>query len=323
MADMWVSEVANTFSNPNFTGELYNITPTDTPFLSAIGGLAPGGGRVVMTKEFEDSYYDLPAPAAYAVLEGAEAPTIKSAVRAPLTNVVQIVHEAYGVTYTKSAATGQLDGLGIAGAATSHGPSEWDFQRNAHLQVIARNVENMFLNSTYSVPVDNATARTTRGIRAAITTNVIAAGGATLSSTLLDELMQTIWEAGGLKESFTATIMVNGFQKRMISQAYGFAPDDRYLGGVNVQTILTDFGQLNVMLNRYATASEVLVLSMEAIKPAFLLVKDVDTGANKGVLFEERLAKTGAHDKAQLYGEIGLDHGPEYLHGKITGLATS
>lgn len=319
----WVTAVANTFQNPNYSGMLYSVTPSDTPFLSAIGNLSPGEGRVIETKEFEDSTFDLPTPAIPAVLEGADAPTIKSAVRAQLKNVVQIFHEAYGVTYTKSAALGQLDGLGIAGAEPSHGPSEWDFQRQVHLMKIARDVEKTFLDGTYLVPADNSAARTTRGIREAITTNTVAAGGAKLSSTMLDELMQSVWEAGGISEQDTAVIMVNGFQKRMISQVYGFAPDDRFVGGVAVNTIYTDFGTLNVMLNRYCTASELLVLSMSEIQPVFLLVRDPDTGAPKGVLFEEKLAKTGAADKAQLYGEIGLDHGPEWHHGKITGLATS
>ena len=35
----------------------------------------------------------------------------------------------------------------------------------------------------------------------------------------------------------------------------------------------------------------------------------------KGILFEEPLAKTGASDSSQIYGQFGIDHGPEYLHG--------
>ena len=43
----------------------------------------------------------------------------------------------------------------------------------------------------------------------------------------------------------------------------------------------------------------------------------------KGVLFYEELSKTGASEKGQIYGQLGLDYGPEEFHGKITGLATS
>ena len=37
----------------------------------------------------------------------------------------------------------------------------------------------------------------------------------------------------------------------------------------------------------------------------------------------EPLAKTGAGEKYQIFGQIGLDYGAEFLHGKITGLATT
>jgi hypothetical protein len=43
----------------------------------------------------------------------------------------------------------------------------------------------------------------------------------------------------------------------------------------------------------------------------------------KGNFFYEELAKTGAAEQGQVFGMFGLDHGPAFAHGKITGLATS
>ncbi len=43
----------------------------------------------------------------------------------------------------------------------------------------------------------------------------------------------------------------------------------------------------------------------------------------KGNFFLESLAKTGAADKYQIYGQCGLDYGAEWYHGKITELDTS
>ena len=40
----------------------------------------------------------------------------------------------------------------------------------------------------------------------------------------------------------------------------------------------------------------------------------------KGNFFLEELAKTGAGEKYQLFGQIGLDHGPEWYHGRFTGI---
>jgi hypothetical protein len=40
-------------------------------------------------------------------------------------------------------------------------------------------------------------------------------------------------------------------------------------------------------------------------------------------LFYEPIAKLGAGEQGQIFGQIGLDHGPGIMHGSITGLATS
>ena len=37
----------------------------------------------------------------------------------------------------------------------------------------------------------------------------------------------------------------------------------------------------------------------------------------------EELAKTGAGTKYQIFGQLGLDHGPEWMHAKITGINTN
>ena len=38
------------FNLPNYVGELFNVSPTDTPLLSAIGGMT--GGISVSSKQF-------------------------------------------------------------------------------------------------------------------------------------------------------------------------------------------------------------------------------------------------------------------------------
>ena len=43
----------------------------------------------------------------------------------------------------------------------------------------------------------------------------------------------------------------------------------------------------------------------------------------KGNFFLEELAKVGAGAKYQIFGQIGLDHGPEWFAAKITGLSTT
>ena len=44
---------------------------------------------------------------------------------------------------------------------------------------------------------------------------------------------------------------------------------------------------------------------------------------NKGNFFYEELSKSGAASTGEIFGQLGLDHAPAFLHGSITGLATT
>ncbi|MGL4300286.1 MAG: SU10 major capsid protein, partial [Candidatus Neomicrothrix subdominans] len=102
-----------TFNLPNYVGELFAVTPTDTPFLSAIGGLT--GGEGVTSTLFPWQGYDLrPADKLRQRLEGANAQAAEERVRFNVTNVVEIHQETVEVSYTKLAATGQFNSTGSA-----------------------------------------------------------------------------------------------------------------------------------------------------------------------------------------------------------------
>jgi hypothetical protein len=310
-----ITGMATTFNCPNFVGELFAITPTETPFLSAIGGLT--GGVPTTSTEFQWQGYDLRDPSQRTRLEGADAPDADTRVRSNVTNVVEIHQESVNVSYTKQAAFGQYGGINIAG--TNPVQNEIAFQIQAQLQSVARDVEYSFIQGAYQLPADNTTPRRTRGILAAIATNVVAAGAAELTSEMVLNLLQNIFTNGGIGSE--PTILVNAFQKRKLTQVFiteaNYQESTRSVGGVSVQTIETDFGVLNIMLNRYMPADQLAVVSLTEVEPVFLYTP------SKGFLFVEPLAKTGASDKFQLYGEIGLKYGNERKHGKITGLATA
>jgi hypothetical protein len=67
----------------------------------------------------------------------------------------------------------------------------------------------------------------------------------------------------------------------------------------------------------FVPADTVLMAATAACRPVFVSVP------GKGRIFYEDIAKSGASEKGQLYGQMGLDYVNEQLHGKITGLATS
>jgi hypothetical protein len=326
-----ITGMGTTFNMPNYVGELFSETPQDTPFLSAIGGLS--GGMAVNATLFPWQGYDLRAASdARQRTEGAAAPTAEARTRFTVHNVLEIHQEALEVSYTKQAATGQFNSTGSNNPATvgisGSNPvtDEVDWQTRQHLIQIARDVEQSFITGTFQNPADNLTPRKTRGILAAITTNVIAvdAGAGApgpLTQDLVLDLLQMVWENGGIQVSETATLMCGAVQKRKLTKIFvtdaNYQEQTRNVGGVSVTTIETDFGRLNIMLNRYMPADQVAVVSLEECAPAFMEIP------GKGFLFVEPLSKTGASDKYQIYGEIGLKYGNQKAHGKITNLTTT
>lgn len=141
-----------------------------------------------------------------------------------------------------------------------------------------------------------------------------------LSTDDVDGLAQTVYDAGGIQDGSTATLIGSSTQKRAISKAYAdaygkFQETSRTVGGVNVSTIVTNFGVLNFMLSRHVPKDTLVLASLEALRPVYLETP------GKGHFFAEPLAKTGSSDDVQLYGEIGLAYGPETAHGVLRGLA--
>lgn len=138
---------------------------------------------------------------------------------------------------------------------------------------------------------------------------------AELTEGMVQDLMQSAYDSGGIDESETATLMVNSTLKRAITKIYitdkNYQEGTRNVGGVNLKTIETDFGELNVMLNRHMPSGALQVVSLEECAPRFLPIP------GKGHFFIEPLAKVGAADKSQMYGEIGLEYGNERKHAKL------
>ncbi|MGH3585403.1 MAG: SU10 major capsid protein, partial [Pseudonocardia sp.] len=296
-----ITVLGTTYNLPNYTGMLHQLTPSDTPFFSAIGGLT-GGGQTTSI-EFEWQTFDLRAAAQNTKLEGADAPSPSERVRASVDNIVQIHHETVAVSYTKLAATQAK--AGINNAERNPITNELDWQVEQMLKQMVRDIEFSFIRGTYQKPADNLTARRTRGILEAVTTNAIVADAGAGAADALDEayvldLLQSVWENGGIQESDTATLMAGAFQKRQLTDIFitkkNYREESRTVGGVRVQTIETDFGTLNLMLDRHMPADQVAVVSLEQCMPVYQEIP------GKGHFFAEPLARTGATDRTQLYG---------------------
>lgn len=315
-----ITGMGTTYNLPNYVGELFAASREDTPLLSAIGGLT--GGRATKATSFEWQGYDLRDPDdTRQRLEGADAPDGEARTRYKASNVVEIHQEAVNLSYTKQGATGQLntDGAQTVDIGGTIVPAdELSWQISQQLKQIARDVEYSFIKGTYANPDDNASPRRTRGLLEAITTNVMETThtAKTLTADDVLDLAQMAWDNGGIRESETRTIVVNSDLKRALTRCFvtdaGYKEETRNVGGVNLQTIETDFGRFNIMLDAYMPKDKLLVLSLEQLAPRFLEIP------GKGHFFVEPLAKTGASDKVQIYGEIGLEYGDQKAHALLT-----
>lgn len=213
-----------TFNLPNFVGELFGISPEDTPFLSAIGGLT--GGRPTKAKRFEWEFYDLRAPGDRATrLEGANAPTAEARVRSNAYNVLQIIQEAVEVSYTKIAATAHLDPLVVTGEGSNPVTNEMDWQLAQALKSVALDTNWSFLNGTFAEPADNTTPRKTRGILQAVATNEVAllstpdVGGDITGANATDLVTSASAHGLAVGDTFQFTVL-NGGTGAVVSTRY-------------------------------------------------------------------------------------------------------
>ena len=236
-----VSGLGDSYDLPNYVGELFNITPNDTPFLSAIGGMT--GGKSVTSKQFTWQTVDNASAAQTVAVEGADA-TFAERSRSEVTNVTQIMQYGVHVSYTKQAATGNLSGQSILGNQPVQ--DELAFQLDMAMKRAARDIEFSFLRGTYVADTNVTTERKTRGMLSAISTNEVAGGNAALDQAKVNALMKAMADSGAPFEQ--PVIMANAFQKQKLSSIYSsalaLAPRDRNYGGVNINTIETDFGEV-------------------------------------------------------------------------------
>jgi len=317
-----VNAAATTWNCPNYTGELYLIGANQTPFLNMIGGLQAGAIRTVSDFQFPLAQpWSLEAPSQPAITETASltAPTPWTYVRDQDVNTVQIFQRQVSVSYAKQSVVGQVTAdattklIDVTGVQPVQ--NERDFQISAHMRQIAVNADYTFLNGSYAQATSAAVAAKTRGVITACATNSVNAAAAALTKGLIDQLLRTM--AGNGAEFINPVIFVNAFQKQKISDIYGYAPQDRNVGGYNINQIETDFAILGIVWAPNVPAATLLIADLSVCSPVFLPVPE------KGVLFYEELSKTGASEKGQIYGQLGVDYGPEEYHGTITSLATS
>jgi len=310
--------VMMSFLTPNYSGMLFNTGNTKVPFSTLIANRAKITSSIefVTGVEYQSAGGTQPAISEATSLT---APDATFVTRSQKTNVTQIFQESLMISYTKESNMGTLSGVNIAGQVANP-PTEMDFQIAARMAKIARDIEATFVAGAYSKATTDAEVNKTRGIMTAITTNVLNLGGAALRVWDVAEAMKLIYDANAPTTGLVLWVdPVAMFQINADAEQNGLTivPSARNINGLAISSLLTPFGEIGLYLGQFLPAGYVGLFNPSVISRVEQPVP------GKGNFFMEELAKVGAGIKYQIFGQLGLDHGPEWYHAKIGNIATT
>lgn len=299
----------------NYLGMLYQIggQSHETSFLNLIGGMQGGGAKTYNSLLFPlNCQYATSAGTQPAITEDASSTTLtpNTVTRSQEYNTAQIFQRPYGVSYVKQAQFGAMSGINITGAVNSI-TNELGFQKAVQLKQMAIDMDYTFLNGTYQLAANTGVAAKTRGIITGITTNVIAAGGAALSKSLIDSALLAMVANGAKMENLV--FICGAFQKVAISNVYGYQPESYTMGGIAIDSILTDFGKVGVMLDTHVASDTLVIVNIGVVEPVFVPV-------DGQIFIDEEFARSTGARTGQLFTIAGIDYAVEEFHAKITGL---
>lgn len=305
------------FDLVSYSGALYTKSITTTPFLNLIG--APKSTNAVKFPINQEYALEAPSQPKISEKDSLKAPEATNVTRSQATNVTQIFHETISVSYARESNMGQLSGVNIAGQ-TENPTSELQFQTAAKMQKIRNDIEYTCINGTYHEATGNTDANQTRGILEAIVTNAVKETSDVSSSTVrsvLKSFFKKMYDANTDVDGYL--LLINSDIKAAISEAYegsGYFMPNVTEAGIDIQRLMTDYGTIRIALSRTMPQGTALCFN-----PAVVHLVEQPT-PNKGNFFLEPLSKVGASYDYQIFGQVGLDHGFEKLHGKLTFGAT-
>ena len=309
--------LATSFGVLNYSGMLFNKGNTRTPLSAIIGGRAKTTNHVeFVTGQEYTAGGDGSQPE---ISENASltAPDASVVTREQKTNVTQIFQESLGISYAKQSNMGTLAGVNIANQQANP-VNELDFQVAAKIQKINRDIEYTFINGVFNKATSDATANKTRGLIPAITTNVTAMGNKPLGLWDIADMVKKIYGANAPTDGLCLwcdAITLFQINADAVQNGLTVIPAAREINGIALSSVVTPIGVVYLYLGECLPSGTALLLNLDVIAPVYQPVP------GKGNFFLEQLAKVGAGEKYQLFGQIGLDHGPEWYHGKFTGIS--
>jgi hypothetical protein len=300
----------------DLTDVIYNISPTETPFMSSIG-------KTKATAVYHEWQTDSLAAATTnnAAVEGADASDATLSPTVRLGNYTQILQKTIKVS-------GTLDTVNKAGRK-----SEKAYQLAKASQEIKRDLETILLsNQGRDAGSTNSAARKMGSLLSWIKTNSSAQtnGGdpttigvstrtdgntRTFTEQLLKDVVAEVFTSGGTP----SVLMVGASGKQKVSSFSGIGATRFNVTGAKPSTIIgaadiyvSDFGNMSVVPNRFMRTRDALILDPEYAAIAYLRP-----------FMTNELAKAGDADKTQILVECTLEVKNEAAHGIVADLNMS
>ena len=295
---------------------IYQISPTDTPFMSSIG-------KAKATATNHEWQTDALASATLSnfAVEGDTASDATLGVTTRAGNKTQISQKTVKIS-------GTLEAVDKAGRK-----SEKSYQLAKASAEIKRDMETTLLSNQISTNGTSSAARKLGGLQAWLATNgdfgtngVAGASGTTARTNGTNRTFDEATLKVVVKEVYTAggnpkVLMVNPAHKQLVSAFAGIAaqrfmaPSDApttIIGAADVY--LSDFGTISVVPNRFMSSTN------NCDETAFVLDTDMAAVAYLRPFQTNELAKTGDAEVTQLLVEYTLQVNNEAAHGIIADL---
>lgn len=315
---------AQSYNATNVIGQVIKIgaAANTGKFLAAIGGL--NGARRVRSQTFDmlASYaLDTPSPttALQSETDTLSAGAAKFYAKTPVSNCVQIMKYDVIVSDLLKAARDQYaDPTAYNAFMSPNLPqvSPFDEQSAMKMEQLSADWEAACLAGTRVVRAAVGTDVATGGLTDAtigIQTNTVNASNAALDSSMISELLVSMANNGAPFRNLC--IVAKPTYIDQLNALYGFAPQDRNVGGVMLNQIFTTYGPVSLVWSNAAPANILIIADLAFIRPVVL---PHEGGVD--ILLKEFLDGASAQ-KGYLEGYIGVDFGHESLHGKVYGLA--
>lgn len=320
-----MSTFANTYQTYTAKGQredladvIYDVTPTDTPFLNNIGR----GEMEAVTHEWQTDALDAP-DGSNAVPEGDDITSIPAAVpTARVGNRAQISRKLISVS-------GTLERVRKAGRR-----SEKAYQLTKQSAALKRDMETILLSNQTPVAGANNTARKMAAMGSWVKTNVnyntgdganpawtegVPTTGRTdgtvrpITEVMFKDVLQKCWAAGAVPRIAS----FNAINKQNASKVFAGVATKTYFQSAReamaviaaVDLYVGDFGEVAFVANRFQRERDCWVLDPEYLSVRYLRP-----------FFTEPLAKTGDADKSMLLVEYTLRVDNELSQGLVADL---